>query len=504
MAAFLSRAYRRSARGYFILFLAVLVSVILTYSGFPVWMFARYIEMDRNTFLLMEVIAEVGILLGLATSGVVSRQRETALVDWIRHDDRGDREAGVRAAQAWTSLASLPLRVVIRTEVIVAAITAGPLLLAAVTKAHVQPAALALLTIGMIALELGCGSFGLILIDIFLRPVRTEIDAALPADFHPQRAGIGMGQRIAIELFIVMWPPTVLTASAVIPPGQGGGGLAKVYVIAFLVTAAFSGLIGLAIVERVAAPLRDLIAGTQLVAAGDNTVRVPLASTDEHLILTDSFNRMVTGLRERQALQSAMGFYVDPGVAERMLAEGARITGEAAEVTVMFVDIVGFTTHAEGAAPEEVVSDLNEFFELIIPAIIDEGGHANKLLGDGLMAVFGVPIPHLDHADRALAAAREISFRLEDRYAGRLRAGVGLNSGKVVVGSMGGGPKLDYTIIGDAVNVAARVEAWTRITGDAILLTDTTRSMLSDMSGLASRGLQEIRGRAAHVELWTT
>jgi len=228
-----------------------------------------------------------------------------------------------------------------------------------------------------------------------------------------------------------------------------------------------------------------------------------LASTDEHLVLVDSFNRMVTGLRERQALHAAMGSYVDPAIAERIMAEGATIEGEAVDVTVMFVDIVDFTTLAEDAAPEELVSNLNEFFDVVIPVIVDHGGHANKLLGDGLMAVFGVPIALEDHADRALAAAREIQLRLAERYGDLLRAGTGLNSGTVVVGTMGGGPKLDYTIVGDAVNVAARVEAHTRQTGDAILLTDSTRARLHDEPALESRGSQSLRGRAAAVGLWS-
>ncbi len=118
------------------------------------------------------------------------------------------------------------------------------------------------------------------------------------------------------------------------------------------------------------------------------------------------------------------------------------------------------------------------------------------------MAVFGVPTLQGDHADRALAAARAIQAGLLERYEGQLNAGIGLNSGTVVVGSMGGGPKLDYTIIGDAVNVAARVEAYTRQTGDGILLTDTTRGLLTEVNGLEARGAQALKGRAGEVGLW--
>ena len=206
------------------------------------------------------------------------------------------------------------------------------------------------------------------------------------------------------------------------------------------------------------------------------------------------FNGMVERLRERETLRAAMGSYIAPAIAERVLTEGAHISGEAADVTVMFVDIIGFTNLAERAIPEEVVSDLNDFFDVVVPAIERNGGHANKLLGDGLMAVFGVPTALDDHAEQSLAAAREIQSGLTERYEGLLRAGVGLNSGTVVVGSIGGGAKLDYTIIGDAVNVAARVEAHARATGDSILLTEATRVLLT-APVLMSRGSHVLKGR---------
>lgn len=189
-------------------------------------------------------------------------------------------------------------------------------------------------------------------------------------------------------------------------------------------------------------------------------------------------------------------------IAKQIASDGATKSGEAAYVTVMFIDIVDFTTMAENAAPDAVVANLNDFFDLVIPSIEAHGGHANKLLGDGLMAVFGVPNAIPDHADRALAAAREIQANITQRYDDSLKAGIGLNSGSVVVGSMGGGSKLDYTIIGDAVNVSARVEAHTRETGDEILLTDATRALLWTKDGLETRGSFLLKGRTAEVALW--
>jgi len=386
----------------------------------------------------------------------------------------------------------------------VIAATAGPALIwAALRTVSLDLTAAGVLIVGMVVLQLGCGSFAAILMDIYLRPIRVEIDAALPPGFIPVHNSVGMARRIRFELFVLILLPTILSAGASAPAGGGPAALARTVIAATIVTAVFSTITGLVVVERVSGPIRDLLRGTKAVTEGDVNIRLPLTSTDEHLALTDSFNRMTAGLRERQALHAAMSSYVDPVIAEQVLSGGARLTGEAADVTVMFIDIVGFTHMAEDASPSEVVSELNAFFDLVIPIVVAHGGHANKLLGDGLMAVFGVPNRFADHADRAVAAARAVQEALSQTYAGRLCAGIGLNSGEVIVGTMGGGTKLDYTIIGDVVNVAARVEAATRGSAHLILLTQATLEAARDLHDFSWVGSHALRGRSSPVDVWT-
>jgi class 3 adenylate cyclase len=150
-----------------------------------------------------------------------------------------------------------------------------------------------------------------------------------------------------------------------------------------------------------------------------------------------------------------------------------------------------------------VVGQLNQFFGLIIPIIEARGGHPNKLLGDGLMALFGIPVPVADHADRALDAALSIDKAIRGGYQDALRVGIGINTGVVVARSMGGGTKLDYTVIGDAVNVASRVEAMTRITEDTILLTATTRAALTIVpETLQPRGSTAVKGREQPIAIF--
>jgi adenylate cyclase len=173
----------------------------------------------------------------------------------------------------------------------------------------------------------------------------------------------------------------------------------------------------------------------------------------------------------------------------------ARVEPEWAMVTVVFVDIRGFTTFADRSTAREAVDHLNGFFGLAVPAVERLGGSVNKLLGDGLLAVFSMP----DHADRALAA----SFDLLAAVHGRYRIGIGLNSGLVLVGTIGGGGHCEVGVVGDPVNVAARVQDATRELEEPLLLTEATRSLLeSKKVELKARGELSLRGKRDPVAVY--
>jgi class 3 adenylate cyclase len=251
-------------------------------------------------------------------------------------------------------------------------------------------------------------------------------------------------------------------------------------------------------------PIRDLATATVRVRAGDYSQRLPVVQDDDLGALAASFNRMQAGLAERQRLQAAFGTYVDPALAARLLDQGDDVfTGERREVSVMFVDIRDFTPFAEANTAEDTVARLNALFEIVVPAVVDAGGHVNKFLGDGALAVFGAPNDLADHADAAVTAAVLIHRRVAERFGGELRIGIGINTGKVIAGTIGGAGKLEFTLIGDTVNVAARVEQLTKTTDDAILLTQQCVDALpSRPLGLIDRGFHALKGKSASVQIF--
>lgn len=181
----------------------------------------------------------------------------------------------------------------------------------------------------------------------------------------------------------------------------------------------------------------------------------------------------------------------------------SRVEPEWAMVTVAFVDIRGFTALADRSTARDTVEYLNEFFGLVVPKISGHGGHVNKLLGDGLLAVFGTPEPVPDHAERALDAAADMLDAVEAHFGERCRIGIGLNSGLVVVGTIGGGELVELGVIGDPVNVAARVQDATRELGEPLLLTEATRSLLETGGDeLEPRGMLRLRGKPEPVAVY--
>jgi class 3 adenylate cyclase len=333
-------------------------------------------------------------------------------------------------------------------------------------------------------------------------PILEETSCELTDDTELSGVTVPLRTRLLIALPAINVITGVVVAGFASPHNSLdslGVGVVLAIAVAFTISLELSLLLTRSIVE----PLQDLRVGTQRVRAGDLGARVPVLGTDETGLLAASFNGMVSGLVERERLREAFGAFVDPVLADRVIAEGTSIAGEETDVTVFFLDIRGFTAFAERAGAAEAVARLNQFYELVVPVIVEHGGHANKFVGDGLLAVFGAPDTLDDQADRCVAASLAIARKVEEHDEGRVSIGIGVNSGSVVAGTVGGGGRVEFTVIGDVVNTAARVEEATRQTGDVILITAATRALLrQDHGGLEARPAIPLKGKREPVELF--
>jgi adenylate cyclase len=341
--------------------------------------------------------------------------------------------------------------------------------------------------------------------EVVVRPVLERIAEQLPTSFAIDAPGLPLRWRLLAVA------PTINVITGVVVAGLSGHGhharlaqLGLAWLIAVGVSFTISLELVILVVRSLAASLADLRRATERVRSGDYSARVPVVATDETGALAQSFNTMVEGLQERERLREAFGAYVDPAVVERVLAEGADLAGEEVEVSVLFLDIRDFTAFAERAAPRRVVAALTRFWELVVPVLLRHGGHANKFIGDGLLGVFGAPARLSDHADRCVAAALEVVGAVGARYHGEVRVGIGVNSGRVIAGSVGGGGRVEYTVIGDTVNTAARVERATRELGHDVLITDSTRALLTPGRFELEQCPQvTLRGKRGQVTLWS-
>jgi len=208
--------------------------------------------------------------------------------------------------------------------------------------------------------------------------------------------------------------------------------------------------------RSVSDPLSTIRHALARVRSGDLSVTVPVYDGSEVGLLQAGFNDMVEGLRERERLNDLFGRHVGQEVARRALEHGVALGGETRRVAALFVDVIGSTSLAVRRPPTEVVGMLNRFFAVVVDVVDAHDGWINKFEGDAALCVFGAPVSSAAPAEAALAAARELSRRLE-RELPEVGAAIGVSAGEAVAGNVGAAERFEYTVIGDPVNEAARL-----------------------------------------------
>jgi adenylate cyclase len=490
------KAYKRLGKRYFWLYVAFeFVSAFIVCLA-TVGLFALYTDPSSSEFWTIAAFAEVCVALSTGFMLWGGAKRVRPIIDWM--DGHGD------ALDAWRAAVEVPRELTLRVGWQPFLLIGVPVSIFATLEADLAPFNAFIIFAGAAVAVAYAAVLHFFSYEQFLRPVVEDIVKELPADFTGAPLGVPLRWKLLGAL------PLINVITGVVVSGLSTDGSAQLsdlgldVVVAVLVAFTISLELTLLVTRSVLLPVEDLLDATAAVKRGDLDARVPVTSGDEMGRLAGSFNEMMQGLSEREALREAFGAYVDPDVAERVLEQGGElIEGQEREVTVMILDVWDFTQFAERSSARETVAFLNDLFGIAVPCVTEHGGHANKFLGDGLLAVFGAPERIPDHADRAVAAAGAIGRHLTRRFGAELSFGIGINSGPVVVGSVGGGGRLEFAVIGDAVNVAARVEHLTRETRDIALLTEATRCLLSSgAESLEPRGSFALKGVSEPVPIY--
>jgi class 3 adenylate cyclase len=281
---------------------------------------------------------------------------------------------------------------------------------------------------------------------------------------------------------------------------------ATVYVV--VTTSVASAVVALFVARFINRPILALRKAMRAVATGDLEARVPVRSPDELGELNQHFNAMVRELQRAAEARELFGRYVSPEVARRALERGVELGGEEVTATALFADLRGFTARSEALSAPAVVTQLAEYYAVVERVCQAEHGIITQFLGDGVVVIFGAPLdPVADHADRAVRAARAIQRLLGGRVwpdGEPLAAGIGICTGDMIAGNVGAGERLIYTIVGDPVNQAARLQVKTRDLHATILLTESTRAALREVSpdGLRFLGKVALKGIASGVAVY--
>lgn len=286
----------------------------------------------------------------------------------------------------------------------------------------------------------------------------------------------------------------------------------QLFSIAFLVALVFALGGGYLLARTVTTSLRALLGTVRDIGQGNLKAKALLHTDDEFEELGNEINHMAHGLEERERLKLNFARYVSQHVMEKILkAESiAKLQGERRKITVLFSDIRQFTHLAEQLPPEQVVSLLNEYFKTMIDVIFRHQGTLDKFLGDGLMVEFGAPLDDTLQEKNAILTAidmqkdlKNLVERWEKEGKPRIEIGIGIHTGLAIVGNIGSEKRIEYTAIGDTVNVASRIEQATKLLKKSILVSETTYQAVKDEFKMVSLGPMILPGRQEAITIYS-
>jgi adenylate cyclase len=256
-------------------------------------------------------------------------------------------------------------------------------------------------------------------------------------------------------------------------------------------------------------PLLRLKDCAQSIANGNYDIRTGITTGDELGILSDTFNDMAVSLKEKELMYDTFGKVVTPEIRNWLLQGNTNLGGETVCATILFCDIRGFTTLSEQINPKQVVTLLNKYFSSMEQCIVKHKGIINKYIGDAIMAIFGVPLSNpnqaLDAYNCCLDMRKtliELNKELEAENLPQIRFGIGLHTGNVLAGNIGSNSRMEYTVIGDTVNLASRLESYNKIYKTKLLISPTTYEAVKSFSDVIKISDVQIRGKANKMDIY--
>jgi len=256
-------------------------------------------------------------------------------------------------------------------------------------------------------------------------------------------------------------------------------------------------------------PINVLADAAKKVGSGDLNQNVSIKRNDELGELARNFNEMITGLKDRDFIKDTFGKYVSKQVAEAILNGRLQLGGERRKASVLISDIRGFTGMSEKLSPEEVVDFLNSYFHEMVGVVTKYEGTLDKYIGDAILAVFGAPISHADDAKRAVFTAIEMQeklkvFNIRRKEEGKepIHIGIAVHTGALVAGNIGSAVRMEYTVIGDTVNLAARLEKLNKKFGTMVLLSESTYAEVKDIVNAREIPSVKIRGKEKEIKVY--
>lgn len=369
-----------------------------------------------------------------------------------------------------------------------------------------QPRAVLSIAFAVVIAGLVVSAVAYLLTELVLRPV----SARALAGGDQAASGVGVRRRLLIFWGLGTAAPVLgLIVGALVVLAEPDASIEQFAIVVLGLAAivlAFGFLVTDLTARSIVNPLKSVTDALTRVRDGDFTPEVVVYDGTELGTLQSGFNDMVAGLREREAIRDMFGRHVGRDVADAATHGHVELGGETRQVSVLFVDLISSTTYATEHTPEEVVDVLNRFLSVVVTEVQLHRGLVNKFMGDAVLAIFGAPVDLPDHAEQALRAARAITGRLENEVT-EVAAGIGVATGEVVAGNIGDESRFEYTVIGDAVNSAARLTDLAKtVPGRVLVMQATVDAARNEAGQWTSAEPRVLRGRqtptaVAHLRL---